>query len=114
VYNIALQVVGAENRKHQDWFDENCDEIKQLLEEKYPLHKSCLTNTKCNATKHSCYNVRRAIQQKLRQMQDTWLSNKADEIQQYADKHDALNALKEVYGPTPSGASPFSVQMGQF
>ena len=42
-------------------------------------------------------------------MQDTWLSNKADEIQQYADKHDMksfYNALKEVFGPTPSGASP--------
>ena len=54
-------------------------------------------------------NVRRTVQQKLRQMQDTWLSNKADEIQQYADKHDMksfYNALKEVYGPTPSGASP--------
>ena len=109
VYNTALQIVGSESRSHKDWFDENCEEIKQLLEEKRQLHKSCLTNTKCNATKQSYNNVRRTVQQKLRQMQDTWLSNKADEIQQYADKHDMksfYNALKEVYGPTPSGASP--------
>ncbi|KAK7091340.1 hypothetical protein V1264_009034 [Littorina saxatilis] len=42
-------------------------------------------------------------------MQDTWLSNKADEIQGYADRHDMKNfydALKEVYGPTTSGSSP--------
>ena len=35
VYNTALQVVEAESRKHQDWFDENWEEIKQLVEGKY-------------------------------------------------------------------------------
>ena len=42
-------------------------------------------------------------------MQDTWLRNKADVIQSYADRHDLKNfydALKEVYGPTSSGSSP--------
>ena len=44
-------------------------------------------------------------------MQDSWLSNKADEIQGHADRHDMKNfydALKEVdaYGPTSSGSSP--------
>ena len=53
--------------------------------------------------------MQNCIQQKLRQMQDSWLSNKADEIQGYADRHDMKNvydALKEVYGPTSSGSSP--------
>ena len=78
---MELQVVRAESRKHQDLFDDKCEEIKQLLEEKYQLYKSCLTNTKCNATKQSHNNVRRTVQPKLCQMLDTWLSNKADEIQ---------------------------------
>ena len=44
-------------------------------------------------------------------MQDTWLSNKADEIQGFADRNDIIiksfyNGLKDVYGPTASGASP--------
>ncbi len=42
-------------------------------------------------------------------MRDTWLSNKADEIQGYADRNDMKNfyaGLKEVYGPTTSGNSP--------
>ena len=84
------------------------EEIQQCLEEKYQFQKSCLTNTTCNDTKQS-YIVRGNVELKLGQMQDTWLSIKADEIQQYADKHDMksfYNALKEVYGPTPSGASP--------
>jgi hypothetical protein len=35
VYNTALQLVEAESRKPQDWFHENCEEIKQLVEGKY-------------------------------------------------------------------------------
>ena len=42
-------------------------------------------------------------------MQDKWLSEKADEIQFYADRNDLKNfysALKTVYGPTSSVSSP--------
>ena len=42
-------------------------------------------------------------------MQDVWISNKADEIQSYADKHDSkrfYDALKVIYGPQSSSASP--------
>lgn len=42
-------------------------------------------------------------------MQDTWLSNKADEIQGYAERHDMkqfFDSLKTIYGPLASGRSP--------
>ena len=42
-------------------------------------------------------------------MQDKWYSEKADEIQLYADRHDTkrfFSALKTVYGPKASGSSP--------
>ena len=42
-------------------------------------------------------------------MQDSWLSRKADEIQNYADRKDMKNffaGLKEIYGPCSSGQSP--------
>ena len=41
-------------------------------------------------------------------MQDKWLSEKADEIQCFANRNDLrnfYNALKTVYGPTSSGSS---------
>ena len=44
-------------------------------------------------------------------MQNNWLSNKADEIQVYADRNDAkrfYSALKSMYGPQSSGSSPMS------
>ena len=53
--------------------------------------------------------MRRTIQQKLRRMQDSWLSSKADEIQAFADSHDMKNffaGLREVYDPTSTGSSP--------
>ena len=28
VYNTATEILGPSTRKHKDWFDENCDEIK--------------------------------------------------------------------------------------
>ena len=49
------------------------------------------------------------IQLNLREMQDSWLSATADDIQGYADKNDMKNiycSLKEFYCPTSDGSSP--------
>ena len=108
VYNIATEILGPSTRKHKDWFDENCDEIKQLLDEKHRLHQAYLSSLKSTSKKDAYNTIRKTVQQKLRQMQDAWLRNKADVIQSYADRHDLKNfydALKEVYGPTSSGSS---------
>ena len=109
IYTTASETLGHQTRKHKDWFDENCEDIKQLLDEKHLLHQAYLNNPRSTARRDALNNIRRTVQQKLRQMQDDWLSNKADEIQGYADKRDYknfYNALKEVYGPTPSGSNP--------
>lgn len=109
IYSTASETLGPMTRKHKDWFDENCDEIKQLLDEKRRLHQAYLSNPKSTSKKDAYDAIRRTVQQKLRQMQDKWLSDKADEIQGYADRHDMkrfYDALKEVYGPTSSGSSP--------
>ena len=42
-------------------------------------------------------------------MQDSWLSKKAEEIQSFADRKDLKkfhDALKTIYGPKSSGATP--------
>jgi len=109
IYKTATETLGPQTRKHKDWFDENCEEIKQLLDDKHHLHQAYLSNPKSLAKKDALNNIRRTVQQKLRQMQDAWLSNKADEIQGYADRRDYKNfydALNEVYGPTSSGSNP--------
>lgn len=109
VYTTAMECLGLLTRKHKDWFDENCTEIQQLLEEKRRAYLAHIDDPKSTAKKDALRNIRNNVQRKLRQVQDSWLSNKADEIQGFADKNDMKNfydGLREVYGPTTSGASP--------
>ncbi|CAI9724935.1 Hypothetical predicted protein [Octopus vulgaris] len=103
LYDTAMECLGPSTKKHKEWFDENCVEIKQLLDEKHRVYKAHLTDPKSVSKKDRLQIVRSKIQTKLRQMQDSWLSSKADMIQGFADRNDMKNfydSLKEVYGPT--------------
>ena len=63
-----------------------------------------------SAAKNTAFsNIRRTVQTRLRQIQDSWLAAKADEIQKYADTHDSkrfCDAMKAVYGAQSSSTSP--------
>ena len=109
VYNTAMECLGPTTRKHKDRFDVNSTEIMQLLEDKHRAYRAHLDNPKSTAKKDILRNICTTIQLKLHQMQDSWLSNKADEIQGFANRNNMKNfydGLKEVYGPTTSGSSP--------
>ncbi|KAF7242792.1 Cadherin-8 [Varanus komodoensis] len=109
VHSSALKVLGPSHRKQQDWFDENSEEIKALLAEKPCLHHAHQNDPLSTAKKNVFNNAHRTVQSKLRKMQDSWLSAKADEIQKFADRNDAkrfCEALRSLYGPQPSGSSP--------
>ena len=109
VYASSLEQLGPASRKHQDWFDENDEQIKSLLDDKHRLHLAHQNDPKSDAKKAAFTNCRRKVQSQLRPMQDKWLSDKSDEIQLYADRHDTkrfYDALKAIYGPTSSGTSP--------
>ena len=107
VYNSALECLGTSTTEHKDWFDKNCDELNQLLEKNHTANKALLNDPSSAAKKQALTALRKTIQQKLRHMQDSWLSKKADEIEEYADKNDMKNfysGLKEIYGPTTSSS----------
>ena len=42
MYETALETTGTAPRRKQDWFDDNDDLIKALLEEKHAAHAACL------------------------------------------------------------------------
>ncbi|XP_070584623.1 vomeronasal type-2 receptor 26-like [Erythrolamprus reginae] len=75
------------HKKQQDWFDENVEDIKALLAEKYHLHHT-YQNDLSSTAKKNAFNTHKVVQSKLRKMQDFWLSTKADEIQTFADRND--------------------------
>ncbi|CAI9718429.1 Hypothetical predicted protein [Octopus vulgaris] len=98
-----MECLQPSTKKHRDWFDENCAEIKPLLEEKHRVYKAHLTDPKSVSKRDRLWIERSKIQTKLCQMQDSWLSSKADIIQGFADRNDMKNfydSLKKVYGPT--------------
>lgn len=73
VYNTSFECLGPSNRKHKS---ENCAEIKQLLEEKHRAYKAYIDDL--TSKKDAMRNARSTVQQKLRDMQDSWLNAKAD------------------------------------
>ena len=108
VYRAAYKTIGQTKRKHQDWFDENNDEVNNLPEEKYRSQR-VFENKKSSANQAAYNNICSPVQQKLRQMQDSWLKQEAEEIQNYADMNDMkrfYDAIKRVYGPRPVSPSP--------
>ena len=67
-----------------------------------PKHKAYLRNTSSVSSKTAYSNICKTVQTRLRDMQDSWLRKKADEIQSFADRKDMkkfFDALKTVYGP---------------
>ena len=104
-----MDFLGPVSRRHQDWFDENNEEIQRLLEEKYQKHKAYLSNINSVSSKTAYSNIYKTVQIKLRDLQDSWLSKTADEIQSFTDRKDMkqfFDALKTVYGPKSSGTTP--------
>lgn len=109
VHTTSVQILGYPKRNQPDWFDENDEEIEALLTEKYRLHRVYQNDPTSNSKKNAFTSVRRTVQNKLRTMQDSWLSAKADEIQPYADRKDSKQfyaALNTIYGLRSSGSSP--------
>ena len=108
MYAAAYETLGSTQRKHKDWFNENEKEIIKLLEEKNKLHRAYISD-KSSASKAAFSNARNTVQKKLHEMQDTWLSQKAEETQHYADTKDMkcfYESVKTVYGPQPASSSP--------
>ena len=104
-----MDSLGTVSRKHQDWFDENDKEIQGLLEEKHQKHMAYLRNTSSVSNKTAYSNICKIVQTRLRDLQDSWLSKRADKIQSFADRKDKKkfsDALKTIYGPQSSGTTP--------
>ncbi|VDL94050.1 unnamed protein product [Schistocephalus solidus] len=60
------------------------------------------------ATKAAFFRCRRLVRQRLRQMQETWMIRKAEEIQGYADHSEMKNffkAIKAINGPCIKGTA---------
>ena len=110
LYESSEMALGTtEAQRQPDWFSENYDLIKDILDTK---HKACQTlqNSPNNTDAQEKYkSVKQQVQQQIRTIKNSWWTSKAQQIQNHADQHDyrsLFNAIKEVYGVTPRKTCP--------
>lgn len=84
----------------------------------HACHAPSVNQRQNNPTKKYAY-IRARTQRTLRQMKNEWWANKAQELQQAADRRDMkafYHSLKAVYGPRDSGSvlsmAPLSLLIG--
>ena len=103
--DTTTSVFGVSRRKHQDWFDENALQIRELLNQKNNAHKAAIDNPSCPVLRERFSRLRSTVQAALRRMENEWWLLKAAEIQGFADAHNShqfYDAIKTIYGPTRS------------
>ena len=109
VYSVSKEVLGAPTRKHQDWFDDQNAEIQELLDKKHQLHRSHLNDPSSVSKKDAYLKAKQTCQRELRQMQNQWFSDKAEEIEVYSSSNNSkefYKSLQAVYGRQSSSGSP--------
>jgi len=86
----------------------NENRIDELLEEKRRLHNQYLKEDS-GRSRTALKNIKAKIQRETRAMKESWWCEKAEDMQEMADRHDSQGlfaALKVVYGPRSNAVAP--------
>ena len=109
VFSAAETALGFCKRKHQDWFDQNDQDILTLIEAKRSAHAAWLSD-KNSASKHSHFKqLRRQVQSRTRELKNAWWADKATEVQNHADNKRSKEfyaGLKSIFGPVQCTTAP--------
>ena len=89
VNETEKSVLEPKQRIHQDWFDDNDEQITQLLREKNSAFITWQNDHSSQAKKDRYKHLKKQAQRKLREMKDAWWDRKAEEVQVYADTHNS-------------------------
>ena len=115
IITTCEETIGRKKRKHQDWFDDNDETLKELIDQKRKAHIISQNDPK-SATKRDFFKkCKAAVQRTTRTLKNQWWREKSREIQQLADANDTrgfFNATKEIYGPTTHGQAPLKSKDG--
>ena len=109
VTESAKLTIGPKKRIHQDWFDENDDPIRQLLDDKKKAYLEWQNDISSTPKRDHFKHFQRLTQTALRRMQDEWWEKKADEVEKYAVAKNSkmfFSAIKEVHGPAKPRTTP--------
>ena len=111
VYKAGVEVLGLRKAAHRDWFDENDQEILELLQTKKRLSDTLLNDKLKNrsAVEKKYKEHKATLQRELRRMKNEWWSNISREVQSAYDRKDTKNLytlMRQVFGPKSSPVVP--------
>ena len=101
VYEVSKDTLGHVERKHADWFDENDEELCELIAARNQARNEML-NRNTRSIKNKFRQCSRLLQKKCRELKNDWWQSKAAELQVLADMNDTRGfhqGLKAVWGP---------------
>lgn len=102
VIDAGKEVLGKPPRRHQDWFDENNEEISKLIDAKNNAHKVLLSSRASRSKTETYRKTCRELQKGTRKLKTKWWEDKAEELQYFANTNNMkgfYDGLKEVWGP---------------
>ncbi|CAG9766647.1 unnamed protein product [Ceutorhynchus assimilis] len=105
----------TENKKQEDWFLENLQQIKSILDTKHNAFQLVQNNPNNINIQRKYEDVKQSIQKEIRQIKNKWWTDKAKQIQGYADQHEQKNFfdyVKKVYCVRHRKASPLKDDNG--
>ena len=94
-FNVAESIISFKNGSPRDWFADNFPKIEPLIQERNLRHERWLS-TGTRASKRKFYNAQRHLKQETRKLKNTWMSERAQEIQQAADTHDSKSSMTSL------------------
>ena len=109
LYETTSNTIGHSQKRHQDWFDENNQQIHDLLDKKNKAHQSAINNPRSQAARDHFQGLSSESQRTLRILKNNWWLNKAAEIQRYSDTNNHqqfYDAIKATYGATRTTHTP--------
>ena len=98
VNKTAKSILGPKLRIRQDWFEDNDEQITQLLREKKNAFVTWQNDHSSQAKRDGYKHLEKLAQRKLREMKDTWWDRKAEEVQMYADTQKSKNVFQHPEG----------------
>ncbi|ROT61290.1 putative RNA-directed DNA polymerase from mobile element jockey-like [Penaeus vannamei] len=109
VYSSAKETLGHPQRHHQDWFEDNDEEIHNLLAEVRQCRQRVLSGQATRQATNKLKAAKAQLQTAICKMKNDWWLDKAAELQDFADAGNSkafFDSLKAVYGPRQRGSNP--------
>ncbi|XP_076029805.1 uncharacterized protein LOC143018332 [Oratosquilla oratoria] len=107
INEAARTVIGYQSKQHQDWFDDNDENIKPLINAKRKARLALDQDPNSQSKKAKYAQAKSQCQARLREIQNEWWQQMAQDLQGYADSRDLKSffvGTKKIFGPKHTAA----------